>query len=148
MEKHVNGFVFVSNELKKFKRPILDVPNIVIGNGLKIRKKQENTVVNNSVVFIGSKEHYWNGFELIEDLSQKNLDIMFHIIGIEGQSKSNLQFHGKLEEEKAQKIISNAVAAISTLALFRKGMIEASPLKSRLYMSLEIPFIYSLMVIK
>ena len=142
IEKNSTGYIFISNELKDLNKKKLIKKNIVIGNGLEITKQPRIKPIGDNVVFIGSKQHYWNGFDKILKLAQMNQNITFNIIGIEGRNEKNIVYHGKLFEEDAKKIIRNSILGISTLALYRKNMNEASPLKSRLYLSEEIPIVY------
>ena len=144
INKKLKGVIYVSNELKEKLYSIFNSHSTVIGNGLRIRNHEHNkNSSSRSVVFIGSKEHYWNGFDKIIKLARRLKNIKFNIIGIKGNSENNLIYHGKLNEKEAEKIILNSTIGISTLSLFKKGMIEASPLKSRLYLSLGVPIIYA-----
>ena len=142
INKKLKGVIYVSNELKeKFN---INSHSTVIGNGLRIRNHEPNkNTSSRSVVFIGSKNHYWNGFDKIIKLARRLKNIKFNVIGIKGNSENNLIYHGKLDEKEAEKIILNSTIGISTLSLYKKGMIEASPLKSRLYLSLGVPIIYA-----
>ena len=54
---------------------------------------------------------------------------------------SNIKFHGYLTEVDAIDVISRMDIGISTLALHRKKMNEACPLKTRQYFALGLPVI-------
>ncbi|WP_138494502.1 glycosyltransferase [Paenibacillus pinistramenti] len=58
-----------------------------------------------------------------------------------GELPPNLFFHGKLTRSGYQTLLDQADAAIGTLALYRKDMKEASPLKVREYLANGLPVI-------
>lgn len=156
---NADGFVSVSHELKddisfsKYKRQ-----TIVIGNGIDaqaVNKKASNSVELASplqAVFIGSDNNqFWHGLDKIVYLARNLSDVVFHIIGptledmmnVDSGIKymTNIHVYGYLDEKKAQLIVAKCDVGISTLSLYRKGMEEASPLKSRQYLAQGIPVI-------
>lgn len=85
----------------------------------------------------------------------KEYSIRFHIIG-DGPEKNLLEmlvdnynvrsdfiFYGKLDDSEYQCILANCNMAVSALAVHRKGLKFASPLKARDYFMHGIPYIYS-----
>jgi hypothetical protein len=124
-------------------------PNLVVGNGIDFSRVPWLSPVGTSdrikLIFIGTQEHYWGGIEQIFELAKLRPHFVIHVIGIDADNTfdnlPNVIFHGKLEQEKYHKIASECTAGLSTLSLGKKGMREASPLKSREYLALGLPII-------
>lgn len=143
------GFVFVTNELRKSSAfSCFTKPSIIIPNGLNAQKSilkydKENPCSKYNVVFIGSPDMSWHGIDKILYLAKKLPDVDFNIIGVEdeGESTDNVFFRGYLNHKEMQPYLDNASVALSTLALHRKGMKEACPLKSRQYLLNGLPII-------
>lgn len=143
IEKNINGAVFISNELRSIYDKRLRKKSVVIANGLEIKEPNKNKKFNkNKIVFIGSKHHYWNGLEKVFYIADKMKKLELHFIGIDGLSTDNIIYHGRLNERESSKIIESSSLAICSLALYKQGLTEASPLKSRLYLSLGVPILY------
>lgn len=147
-----NGFISVSNELANHKNfTKFRKPTIVIGNGYNFRNAIINTqkfIKVKKFVFIGSPNQPWHGIDKIIVLARLLKEYEFHIIGYDHKTLSkqfalseNIITYGYLSQEESDKIISNCHIGISTLALHRKNMIEASPLKSRHYLANGLPII-------
>jgi hypothetical protein len=143
IEKNINGAVFISNELRRIYNKRLGKNSVIIANGLELKDIIKNKEFKkNKIVFIGSKHHYWTGLEKVFYLANKMKKLEFHFIGIDGLSTNNIVYHGRLNESKSSKIIESSSLAICSLALYKGGLTEASPLKSRLYLSLGVPILY------
>lgn len=141
-----NGFVCVSNEIQR--QTLRDGDDyIVIANGIDVSSfpKRKLSLNKNrlSLVFIGTPGSPWHGLDKIIYMSAKLSEFDFHIIGEKGQDSENLFFHGYLDFESTVEIIQKCDVGISTMALHRKEMNEASPLKSRQYLAMGIPIIYA-----
>ena len=101
------------------------------------------------LVFLGSPGQAWQGLDEIARLAEAKPDWRFDVIGPErGEleaagllSPPNMTFHGQLTRERYQPLLDRADLAIGTLALYRKGMEEASPLKVREYLANGLPVI-------
>ncbi len=141
----VDGFICVSHELqKKFK--YLGKPSIVIGNGINTDMYafvSSTSTPRPSLVFIGSPNQKWHGVDKIISLAEKLIEFDFHIIGMDGENKANLFFHGYLSVDKAKHFVKNQDIGIGTLSLYENKMSEASPLKTRQYFSHGLPVIYA-----
>ncbi|MFD1175580.1 glycosyltransferase [Paenibacillus puldeungensis] len=162
------GFVFVSGELAEaapFRRFVEGKAVKVIGNGINLQQHettQGNTLpwtdaeaheaagasVESSVrfVFIGSAGQTWHGVDQIAELAAVKPDWGFDVIGMDRSELAqpvpdNMHFHGKLLRSRYQPLLDQADIAIGTLALYRKGMEEASPLKVREYLANGLPVI-------
>jgi hypothetical protein len=102
-----------------------------------------------NLCFIGSPGQCWHGLDKINLLSSYYPQWTFHIIGpgrdeycASGiQPGPNIVFHGYLSGQASKDVLQSIDVGISTLALHRKSMKEASPLKSRQYLAQGIPFI-------
>lgn len=102
-----------------------------------------------NLCFIGSPGQCWHGLDKINLLSLHYPQWRFHIIGPSRaeycasgiQPESNMVFHGYLSGLASRQLLQSMDVGISTLALHRKSMNEASPLKSRQYLAQGLPFI-------
>ncbi|PLY10470.1 MAG: hypothetical protein C0626_05705 [Arcobacter sp.] len=147
--KHAAGFVSVSHELihspifSKYKKPF-----IVVGNGYDFNSAQYIHKENNKIVrfvFIGTPQQSWHGIDKVITMAKYFKNYEFHIIGMTNQelqtTASNITTYGYLTQEKSEEIIASCDIGISTLALHRKNMTEACPLKSRQYLACGLPII-------
>lgn len=151
--KMADGLVFVTNELAgvdSFKA-LTDVQT-VIANGIDCQKVSLATLPNNKkpqLAFIGSPHQNWHGVDKLIHLAELLPASQLHIIGPDekeclkywGSMPSNVTIHGYLNAAQSTKILSTIDVAISTLALYRKSMHEACPLKVRQYLAHGIPII-------
>lgn len=151
--KNVDALVFVTKELmhsKSFK--YFSGQKIVIANGISVNdfhfiSKTTNNCPN--LVFIGSPGQAWHGLDKIYLLAEILKECTVNIIGPSkeycvGQWKTlpkNVVFHGYLSAEESKCIIKNMDVGIGTLALYRKKMHEACPLKVRQYLAQGLPVI-------
>lgn len=143
--KKAKGFVFVTNELSDgYLR--YEEPFTVIGNGIdlsqyRIKEPAENKYPK--VVFIGSPGQSWHGVDKIKVMAQEFREWEFHVIGYEqiGPELNNLHCHGYLTKNDYESIVLKSDIAIGTLALHRKKMKEACPLKVREYLAYGLPTI-------
>ncbi|MGO4108820.1 glycosyltransferase [Paenibacillus sp. YAF4_2] len=145
-----SGYVFVSGELAKerhFAKYVRD--RTIIGNGIRLDEIAPVPVVSNEsprFVFIGSAGQTWHGVDAIAAIAAIRPQWQFDIIGVEAAElganvPSNMSFHGKLTSSQYQPLMDRADIAIGTLALYRKQMHEASPLKVREYLANGLPVI-------
>jgi glycosyltransferase involved in cell wall biosynthesis len=146
----VSGLVTVSQELAvssafaKYQKP-----TCVIANGIELEKFSTLPPASNSVphlAFIGSPNNHWHGVDKIINLAKQIPDIVIDLIGYGELPEyhplpKNIQLHGYLSMEQYQTILASADAAISSLALHRVGLEEASPLKSRECLAFGLPLI-------
>ena len=146
----VSGLSCVSKELaessafKKYKKNTL-----VIANGIDLSKVTPLDAPNNSIprlLFIGGPGHSWNGIDKLISFAKSFSDINIDIIGYDhlkefGAIPNNLTIHGYLPAKKYLSLFANADLAISSLAMHRVMLKEASPLKSREYLAYCLPII-------
>ena len=153
---NAKGLIAVTNELKL--RNLHHNKNIFVSaNGIDLERfeesknkhKGEENIAN--AVFIGTQNAIlWHGIDKII-LMAKHLDfVQFHIIGIEesevesmqhNSMPPNLKLYGFQHFEEYEKLVCKMDVAISTLALHRKKMQEACPLKTREYLAIGLPTI-------
>jgi glycosyltransferase involved in cell wall biosynthesis len=94
-----------------------------------------------ALFFIGSPNQAWHGVDKIEVMAKKLPEFDFHIVGLNGESTKNCFYYGYLNKEKYQPLINKCCVALGTLALERKGLKEACPLKVREYLMNGLPII-------
>lgn len=149
--RSADAFVFVTHELSRagsFRQ--FSSQRVVIANGISADDFPFSDVTNNenpNLVFIGSPGQKWHGLDKILLLAERLSTCTFHIIGpsekycIEewGYKPSNLVCHGYLSSENAAHLIRQMDIGIGTLALHRKNMEEACPLKVRQYLAQGLP---------
>jgi len=150
--KNAKAFVSVSHELMsndvftKFKKDF-----IVIGNGYDFKNvinKKQFFNDNLKFIFIGTPNQPWHGTDKILMLADNLKQHEFHIVGptkndLNNNIKigDNVIFHGYCNSSYLEELIPQCDIGISTLALHRNNMEEASPLKSREYLAYGLPII-------
>lgn len=99
-----------------------------------------------SLVFVGSHGTPWHGLDRIGEIARILPEVTIHVIGctLEDWPKSktcpaNITLHGHLPFTRYRELMQRACVAIGTMALFRKHMDEACPLKVREYLALGLP---------
>lgn len=149
--ERADGFVFVTRELA-------DSPSFafasgvrtVIANGIDCHpvvfyESPGNTVPQ--LGFIGSPGQSWHGLDKLKALALILPDCFVHVIGPDateclrlwGSIPENIKVHGYLGAGDASQIMSSMDVGIASLALHRKKMDEACPLKMRQYLAHGIP---------
>ena len=143
--KNMDAFVSVSYELKK-KFEYLNKPIEVIANGIDTTEYHVVPREANKVpvlVFIGTPSQSWHGLDKIKMMAAHFKKYQFYIIGTNGKDSQNMKYFGYLSNEEATKIINQCDIGIGTLSLYKKGLTEASPLKTRQYLACGLPLIYA-----
>lgn len=151
--RNANALIFVTKELANstsFEN--LSKQRTVIANGVDTSdfdfiKRPGNDAPN--LVFIGSPGQDWHGLDKILFLAQNLKNCIFHIVGPSESAcrilwdsvSSNVIFHGYLSSKEASSLVGKMDVGIGTLALHRKRMYEACPLKVRQYLAQGIPII-------
>ena len=145
-----SGFISITHELanspqfNRYHRPIQ-----VISNGIDISTIQTQSAPNNPIphlLFIGSPGMPWHGIEKLVGLANDFPDLEIEIVGsssIPGftQYPKNLHLHGFLEGENYLNMLRHCDVAIGTCSLYKKGMLEAAPLKIRDCAAAGLPLI-------
>ena len=148
--KSVSGLSCVSKELAKISRfRRFKKPTKIIANGVDLRKIIPLDAPNNKIpriIFIGGPGHSWHGVNKIVELAKRFPDLKIDMIGYNTLSDGaplpdNLILYGYLSSKEYLAIFALADVAISSLALHRVNLLEASPLKSREYLAYGLPMI-------
>lgn len=169
--RRLDGLVAVSRELAEapaFSR--YRKPTRVIANGIDLDNFEPLPAPSNRtprLAFIANPGYPWHGVDKLVTLARLIPDVHIDIIGYDslpvgrdfipsshmalekpsmGQDEilpypKNLHLHGYLPASEYRKILANADAAISSLALHRIRLQEASPLKSRECLALGLPLV-------
>ena len=144
-----DGWVFVTREL--MYRPYYSgVPGmkIAIGNGISFDRLPHLPPRQSGgpprLVFIGEPAP-WHGVDKVLRLAETFKAWEFHLIGYQASDferlPDNVKTYGFLPFSEYISILADADVGIGTLALHRKRMSEASPLKVREYLALGLPAI-------
>lgn len=143
------GLSFVSFELKELFSKY-QKPSLVIANGVHPFEVDRNNILDDvvksprvNIGFSGTANQSWHGLDKILPLFHKNKDIHLHVVGATGVPTENITYYGRVDSKMNQKILNSCSVCISTLALHRTNINEASPLKSREYVLLGKRMIYA-----
>lgn len=144
------GIIFVSHELAKgFYLYLNKKPYCVISNGIDLESILPLPPPNNLTPIIsiaGSPAgSAWHGADKLILLAKQYPDITINVIGInklnDTENLSNIHWLGFLTHAQTREILAQSDVACGTLALHRKNMQEASPLKVREAAAYGIPLI-------
>lgn len=147
----VSGFVAVTDEIASAYRdrgtPIEIIPNGFWGAAAPLPPA---TNAAPAYVFVGSPLNgggSWHGADKIVTLARALPESNFHIVGLGAEDfpgetiPANLIPHGYRTGDALTAILAQSDVGIGTLALYRKGMDEACPLKVRDYLMRGLPVI-------
>ena len=132
---------YVSSELAK-RLHKSDGEAYIFPNSLHAFPIERTLPRKSNVVFVGTPNFSWQGFDIFFSIVQAMPKYMFHVIGTDsGPSSDNLQYYGALTGQKYHLVMNNMDFAIGTLAFHRAGIVEGSPLKVRDYVAFNLPFV-------
>ncbi len=146
----IRGLVTVSRELAVSSAfAPYRKPTRVIANACRLEDFPQLPPTSNTIphlVFIGNPGCPWHGVDKLIDLARCFSDIHIDIIGYGKLPEfeplpANLTLHGYLSMGEYQRVLANADAAISSLALHRVQLEEGSPLKSRECLAFGLPLV-------
>jgi len=148
--RRVSGLACVSHELaqaKEFRK--YDRSTVVIANGIDLSSIPTIPAPMNKIpklVFIATPGYSWHGVDKIVRLAKRFSDLQIIIIGydesaLNSKKSDNLSCLGYLEPPDYKKILEGADLGLGTLALHRKSMNEASPLKTRECLAYGLPMV-------
>ncbi|MBF9254968.1 glycosyltransferase family 4 protein [Pontibacter sp. 172403-2] len=148
--KHVLGVVSVTNEIGEYYQGL--VPYIkTVSNGFVFNDEiPAHTLTASfsnkpSLIFVGMPGYSWHGVDKILRLASLLPEFTFHLVGYEKanlpEMTDNIICHGYLRKDSLKTLYATADIGIGTLALHRKNMDEACPLKVREYCAFGLPVI-------
>lgn len=146
MLSQARGFVAVSHEISK-KFAVWRKPMLVLANGIDLERHPATPAPANPhprLLFMGSPDQPWQGVEKIPALARAFPDWTFDVVGSDAPSDSsppNIAWRGYLSRREYEPLLAAADVAIGTLALYRRNLEEASPLKTREYLAAGLPMI-------
>jgi glycosyltransferase involved in cell wall biosynthesis len=144
------GIVCVTNELAASKHiSSFTGPTVVIGNGVDLAAVPHLPAPRNErprLAFLGTRGESWQGVDKVAALARAMPGCDFDVVGyterdLEEAPPDNLTVYGKLMRAEYETVLAKVDVGIGTLALHRKRMEEASPLKVREYLAHGIPVI-------
>ncbi len=145
--QQMEGLVSVTQEIlnhpsiRKYQIPKVCIPNSIQSSAYPILKTLASDQQRIGLFFMGTPDQPWQGFDILENLAKDLPQFDFHVVGLMKPSYDNVYFHGFLSMDKYLPIMKSCHVCIGTLALFRKKMTEACPLKIREYVSYGFPII-------
>jgi len=158
----VRGIIGVTPEIIHYELSRINTfkPHAVISNGINVEeislsKRPFYDGRELSLLFVGTKNTPWHGIDrLLRGIAlykKTTPRINLHLVGnFTNKTKkmvNNLKigdkvyFHGSIYGDEIDKIFDSIHIAIGTLALHRKQMKQACPLKVREYIARGIPFV-------
>jgi len=166
--KFVDLIVTPTMEIGRYEAMLysLNLKNIyVMGNGVNFAESNLSDIRTNNrgikkeltLCMVATIFEKWHGLDIlvnsIDKYYQKHYSQNFKIkLNIAGNipkffkfilEKNFVNYFGPLRREQLVQFYKVCDIGISSLALYRKGLKEASPLKSREYAKYGIPFVYS-----
>lgn len=117
----------------------------VISNGIELSRfsPSERIIASQpEAVFVGSGRYLWNGVDKILSLAPLIPQVTFNIVGdclSSDNLPENVIAHGRLAGEALNAIVERSWVGFGTLALHRKNMEEACPIKVREYLASGLP---------
>nr|WP_231374807.1 MULTISPECIES: glycosyltransferase [unclassified Polaromonas] len=149
------GIVGVTQEIVDYEMQrsgLVGFKNFVYPNGIcyvdNINLDQRLDIPE--LIFVASFFDEWHGLDLIISAMKKNnAKFILHLVGCVGQrdlimAKEDIRIHihGRLPHTEILQLMQRCAIGLSSFALFRKGMSEASTLKVREYLMMGLP-VYS-----
>ena len=152
--KNAKAIIAVTNEIQKnvIETKMLNPEkSFFISNGTSLKSKCAKSNMSSTInlLMILGVDSFWNGEELLIDSIQSfNKDkFKLYIVGnIKSKNTSkNIIYLGSKNPSDLFEIIDKYKIhiGVGTLALQRKGIFEASPLKVREYLSYGLPVLYN-----
>jgi hypothetical protein len=139
------GVVFVSRELELLCRPAVARRSCVIGNPCLTPAPDPlpppGRPARPTLAMVGSPVHDWNGFDKFVQMAALLPEFDFVVIGAALEGSPNLRCLPHLPQAEMDRVLRGCTLGVGSLSLHRKGLGEASPLKSRNYLALGLPVI-------
>jgi glycosyltransferase involved in cell wall biosynthesis len=148
--RRVRGIAAVSHELAISPAfSSFGKPTVVIANGIDLDSIRPLPAPKNEtprLFFIATPGYSWHGIDKLVALARMCPDLTVDVVGYDrieqiSSLPANIHLHGYLSPERYVGVLSRADLAVSTLALHRKNMQEASPLKTRECLGYGLPMV-------
>jgi glycosyltransferase involved in cell wall biosynthesis len=144
-----SGIIIPSHELENVIVPKHDKPACVISNGIDIKDIEPLPPTKNTnpvITLVGSPGMDWHGVDKLIKFAETSPNITINIVGysqtdVKSPIPANVHLHGFLSREEVREVMLSTDVSCGTLALHRKNMDEASPLKVRESLAYGIPVI-------
>jgi hypothetical protein len=124
------------------------LPGVEITNGISLDEDPPlNPTANRRprLVFLGGAPEPWHGLDKMIRLAFDLPEFDFDLVGVPGYEDGplppNVRLHAFCERPEYEAILAASDVSLGTLALHRKGMSEAAPLKVREYLLRGLPVI-------
>lgn len=146
LDGSTKGIVFVTGELARRTR-LEGVRATVISNGYvfdtALLPDHVDRAGRAGIIFVGSPDQAWHGVDKVLKMAEALHEFDFHLVvpGFMAAGPKNLICHGQLIGAELNGLYKRMSVAIGSLALHRKGMGEACPLKCREYAANGLPMI-------
>ena len=143
---NISGYVCVTAEIASYYS---DKKCLILANGYnlptaKFPTKQKKGNERTGLIFVGSPGMVWHGVDKVILMAKLLPEFDFHIVGgdiVAGSELPNVHIYGYLKGKPLHDLYQICSVGIGTLALHRKGMTEACPLKVREYLAYGLPVI-------
>jgi glycosyltransferase involved in cell wall biosynthesis len=121
----------------------------VVSNGIELDRYETLASEDHptpSLTLVGSPGMNWHGVDKLIGLAEQYPELDIHIVGYSKDDLSrsipeNVSLHGYLQPADVKQVLMKTDVAFGTLALHRKNMMEASPLKVREALAYGIPVV-------
>lgn len=159
------GIIGVTEEIRQKQLEIAgqDKPSTVVSNSLDVESVKLTKFIpfdgrSLNMITVSTTFYPWQGLDRLVQAMETyngdtdlNLSLAGNFEGSSGQKmieelnlkRGTIQVLGEAYGEKLDEYFSKAHLAVSTLALHRKALADACPLKTREYVARGIPFIYA-----
>lgn len=146
-----DGIVYVTPELQASPDfAAFRAPSAVVPNGVLFSETQELPAPANArprAVFLASPRQAWHGVDRLAALARALPGLDVDLVGYTAADLArsvpdpppNLRPHGRLTRAEYEPLLAGADVGIGTLALHRKDMSQAAPLKVREYLAAGLP---------
>lgn len=139
--------VFVTAELGRSPRfAALSGPRLVLGNGIDLDQVRPVPPPRSPVpalAFVAAEHQAWHGLDKLVALAGARPEWRFNLVGnlpVDNATRfPNLRMWGALGPVGVRQVLADSDVGVGPLALHRKGMSEASPLKAREYLAAGLP---------
>jgi glycosyltransferase involved in cell wall biosynthesis len=144
------GFVAVTREIANLERFAKSGKEVrVIANGIDFRRSKTLPVSSEvfpALVMLACGQFSWHGIDKLAVLARRFPKWRIEVIGDfdvpdSFDSINNIILHGFLRKAEYEIVLQRAHVGIGSLALHRKQINEACPLKSREYLACGLPVI-------